>query len=124
MNTREILSGRRVLLVEDESLVSMFAEDLLIDQGCVVILAMTLAAALEAAQTNKLDAAILDLNLGFCDTSLPVAQFLSESEIPFFFTTGYGSVGGDFAARPFLAKPYDGKQMIACLATLVSQPQK
>lgn len=37
-----LLEGRRVLLVEDESLVAMLAEDMLLDLGCEVVVAMRL----------------------------------------------------------------------------------
>ncbi len=36
------LEGRRVLLVEDESLVAMLGEDMLLELGCMVDVAMRL----------------------------------------------------------------------------------
>lgn len=113
------LKGCRVLVVEDESIVSMLAEDILLDQGCEVILAMTLGSALEAVKSPDLDAAILDLNLGFGNTSEPVAQILVDRRIPFFFTTGYGAAPIAFGDRPVLPKPYVAKEIVEFLASVI-----
>lgn len=89
MATWDTLQGLTVLLVEDESMVSMLAEDVFLDAGCVVLLAMRLREALEIARTEKLDFAVLDVNLGGGDTSYPVAELLEEREVPYMFATGY-----------------------------------
>jgi DNA-binding response OmpR family regulator len=64
-----LLDGRRVLLVEDESLVAMLVEDMLLDLGCEVVVAMRLDKALEHVRTRAFDLAVLDVNLG--DAQLP-----------------------------------------------------
>lgn len=101
------LAGRRVLLVEDESLVAMNVEDMLLDLGCEVVLAMRLDKALAYASSEPFDLAVLDVNLGDA-RSYPVADLLFERCTPFLFATGYGRQGLEVAYRdvPVLQKPY------------------
>lgn len=108
MGRCDTLQGLTVLLVEDESMVSMLAEDVFLDAGCVVLLAMRLREALEIARTEKLDFAVLDVNLGGGDTSYPIAELLEERNIPYMFATGYDANGMDprFSSRPRIQKPY------------------
>ncbi|MEH3146553.1 MAG: response regulator [Methylobacterium frigidaeris] len=114
------LSGRRVLLVEDESLVAMLAEDMLLDWGCDVVVAMRLDQALVQARTHAFDLAILDVNLGAA-RSYPVADLLSERGVPFLFATGYGRHGvePDYCHAPVIQKPYQGAQMQGALERLL-----
>ena len=86
--------GCRVLLVEDESLVAMVAEDTLLDLGCEVVLAMRLDAALSLAREADVQLGVLDVNLGE-GRSYPVADILRARGIPFLFATGYSVAGLD-----------------------------
>ena len=103
------LYGLRVFVVEDEALVVMMLEDMLADLGCIIMgVAGTVAQALErVTNSTMIDAAILDVNLGG-EKIYPVADMLTEREVPFVFSTGYGP--GDLIARypcsQTLAKPY------------------
>ncbi len=102
------LFDKHILAVEDEPLVAMLLEDMLEQEGAVVVgPALRLEQAIEIAQTRDLDAAILDVNLGG-KTSFPLALVLEERGIPYLFVTGYGE-----AARreiktdaPILSKPF------------------
>ncbi|KQP00996.1 response regulator [Methylobacterium sp. Leaf93] len=116
-----ILEGRRVLLVEDESLVAMLAEDMLLDLGCEVVVAMRLDQALRRLQVGDFDAAVLDVNLGET-RSYPVADQLFERCIPFLFATGYGSAGLEpaYQAVPVMQKPYQKDQLEAQLRHLLT----
>jgi CheY-like chemotaxis protein len=83
------LRGKRVLVVEDELLVSWMVQDLLSDLGCVILgPAATVAQALEAVATAPIDLAVLDLNLDG-EMSYPVADALAAAGVPFAFATGY-----------------------------------
>lgn len=83
----------RVLLVEDEPIIAMTAEDMLSDLGVQVVeVAGTLADALRCAESDGFDVALLDVNLNGED-STPVADRLRALGKPFLFTTGYGSAG-------------------------------
>lgn len=122
MNAPIKLHGRTVLLVEDESLVSMLAEDILVEAGAEVVVAMRLARALELAQDTSIDCAILDVNLGFGDTSYPVAEVLRAREIPFIFASGYGADAGDpdFGDRPVVPKPFEPATLLSVLESCLS----
>jgi CheY-like chemotaxis protein len=101
-------SGLRVLVVEDEAMIAMLAEDMLEMAGCKLAgTASTLAEGLEAARGDDFDVAMLDMNLDG-DHSTPIADLLSERGKPFIFTTGYGSGGipEQHADRPVCPKPY------------------
>ncbi|MCJ2037308.1 response regulator [Methylobacterium sp. J-068] len=115
------LEGRRVLLVEDESLVAMLGEDMLLELGCEVELAMRLDKALSLARGGDFDMAILDVNLGET-CSYPIADVLFERCIPFIFATGYGTAGIEpaYNAIPVMQKPYQIGQMATLLRHLLA----
>jgi len=110
-----ILEGLRVLLVEDEPIIAMPAEDMLEELGCTVVhTASTLAAALEAVEREEFDIALLDINLNGTE-SLPVADRLREAGRPFVFTTGYGAEAARGA--PVVVKPYKLRDLEMAIAT-------
>ena len=111
------LAGTRVLLVEDEPIIAMTAEDMLDALGCAVVAsAATLGEALGASARGGFDVAVLDINLNGV-ASLPVADALKEAGLPFIFTTGYGAGGcGGHDDVPLVAKPYRLSDLEAALA--------
>ncbi|MBB2964307.1 response regulator [Methylobacterium sp. R2-1] len=116
-----VLEGRRVLLVEDESMVAMLAEDMLLDLGCDVVVAMRLDQALAQVEAGDFDLAVLDVNMG-STRSYPVADALFERCVPFLFATGYGLEGvePDYRVVPVLQKPYQHAQMRRLLEHLLT----
>jgi DNA-binding NtrC family response regulator len=107
------LRPRRVLVVEDEILIAMLIEDMLTDLGFEVVgPAMRLQRALEMAQQETIDLAVLDVNLA-SEPSFPVAYVLQERGIPFIFATGYGATGLDhsFQSAATLQKPFQANQL-------------
>src|SRR5262247_3630534 len=93
MNTAVNLEGLRVLVVEDEMMVSMLIEDMLSDLGCTVVgPASRLDEAMELARQGGLDCAVLDVNLGG-QPIFPLADLLRQQGAPFAFATGYGDAG-------------------------------
>ena len=106
--TEKGLAGLRVLVVEDETMVSLLIQDMLDDLGCVVAdQASTLAEALEKVGTLAFDVAVLDINLGG-ERSFPVAEWLGERGRPYIFVTGYAmsSLPPGFAGKTLLQKPF------------------
>jgi CheY-like chemotaxis protein len=102
------MSGLRVLVVEDEAAISLLLEDMLLDLGCDVVgPAARLGTALELAQGEALDVAILDVNVAG-EPIYPVAAALVERKVPFIFSTGYGSAGIKdlYRDRPVMQKPF------------------
>jgi len=106
--TGDELNGLRILVVEDEAAISLLLEDMLLDFGCEVIgPAARLAAALDAVERETVDLAILDVNVAG-EPIYPVAEALAQRQIPFVFSTGYGSAGikDAYRDRPVLQKPF------------------
>jgi len=102
------LAGRRILVVEDEMLVAMMVEDLLADLGCHVVGPVaTVAAALRLVAEERLDGAVLDVNLG-SETAYSVADALKRGGVPFVFVTGYGARGlaAGHHGHPTIQKPF------------------
>ncbi|MGZ3377933.1 MAG: response regulator [Phenylobacterium sp.] len=102
------LAGLRVLVVEDEMMVSMLIEDMLADMSCKVVgPASRLDEAIELAKGGGIDCAVLDVNLGG-QPIFPLADILRERGCPFAFATGYGDAGLRDVDRgtPVLQKPF------------------
>jgi CheY-like chemotaxis protein len=102
------LAGLRVLVVEDEMMVSMLIEDMLTDLGCTVIgPASRLDEAIDLAKSAEIDCAVLDVNLGG-QPIFPLADLLRERGRPFAFATGYGDAGLRDVDKgtPVLQKPF------------------
>ena len=101
-------AGIRVLIVEDEPIVAMLAEDLLDSIGCVVAgAAATIVEALHAIQTLTFDVALIDINLDGED-GLIVANALKAQRMPYIITSGYdaGGIAPGHPDAPILSKPY------------------
>ncbi|AMN45327.1 two-component response regulator [Rhodoplanes sp. Z2-YC6860] len=103
------VSGNRILVVEDEALVAIAIREALEEQGYSVIGPCNrVTDAMVALRHNRVDAAVLDVNLG--DVSVyPLADTLAAESIPFIFVTGYGSEELDrrFLTVPILQKPIE-----------------
>ena len=107
----------RVLVVEDNPLIALDAQDHLQSLGVLgVDVAVTSAEALEASERERPGFALLDYNLG-AETSEPVARALDQRGIPFAFATGY--VEAEATRRPYahkiavLLKPYGRAELEA-----------
>lgn len=110
--------GTRILIVEDDAIIAMTAEDMLEEVGCTTAaVAVTVTEALARAEDTEFDLALLDLNLKD-EVSLPVAALLRAKGKPFIFATGYDGVPADsgFADAPFISKPYRMEQLAAMIA--------
>ncbi|MBB4797280.1 CheY-like chemotaxis protein [Brevundimonas bullata] len=103
------LQGRRVLVIEDESLVAMLLETILEDMGCAVVgPEANIDDGLIAATTEaSLDAALLDVNVAGREV-FPVAEALRARGVPFVFSTGYGEAGlpEHWRGNPTIQKPF------------------
>ena len=111
------LAGLRVLIVEDEAIIAMTAEDMLEELGCTLAgTAATLGQALAAAERGGFDLALLDINLNGADSG-PVADLLRVNRVPFVFTTGYGSAGrgAGHEEAPLVTKPYRAPDLRAAM---------
>jgi CheY-like chemotaxis protein len=118
------LAGRRVLLVEDESLIIMMIEDALADLGCEVAgVASRFDDAMTKAGTLAFDIAVLDVNLNGLRT-FPIAEIIQARGIAFVFATGYGStsVPEGLDTVPVLQKPFAARDLGQALSKALGKP--
>jgi len=116
------MSGKRVLVLDDEMLVAMMLEDMLIDLEYEVVGPYaTLEDGLQAAKSQTLDGAIIDLNLGRGVFSTPVAEALRERGVPFLLATGYGANEQTDALghSGLLGKPFSTNDVQVALDTML-----
>jgi len=114
--------GKRILVIEDEPIVAIALQDMLETLGYEVVgPAFRLAAARTLAETEPLDAAILDVNMGDGD-SYAVARFLRTRGVPYIFATGYGREGLEAGHEDVavLQKPYHQEQVAVALDAVLA----
>lgn len=120
MSSLEQPLARRVLVVEDEFLIALEMVRELELRGVQVIGPLSnLEDALDAAEHEKLDGALLDVNLRG-KLIFPAAAALARRGIPFIFATSYGSdiIPAEFADAPRYMKPVDPLILAARVASL------
>ncbi|MBI3199463.1 MAG: response regulator [Rhodospirillales bacterium] len=118
---RRSLADKRLLVVEDELLVSMLVRRMLDELGAVVVATCgRLVDAMAAAKAERFDGAILDLNLAG-EPADPLADLLLARGVPFVFITGYqrDSLDRRYANVPVLQKPIDAAALERVLLSLL-----
>ena len=112
-----VIAGRRILVAEDEIIVSAMLEDMLNELGATVVgPASKLSEAVRLASTAQIDAAVLDVNLRG-ERIDPVALLLQSRGVPFLLATGYGASIGPIAdGVPTIDKPYTKDMLKRALA--------
>jgi CheY-like chemotaxis protein len=113
----------RVLVVEDEPLISMLIEEMLTELGYAVIgPAATVSDALAAVEANhNISCALLDFQLKG-ERTLAVADLLINRHIPFAFVTGFGLLAIEncrHGRAPSLPKPFTMKMLTTLLGQIV-----
>ena len=109
-------AARSILIVEDELLVGLELEQILRDAGWHAIARVnSVSAALAAIATTKIDAAVVDLNLGR-ESAYPVVDMLAAEGIPFMILTGYAieDVRQEHRRRT-VGKPFQSDELIGAL---------
>ena len=111
----KLLSGRHVLVAEDEMMILMIIEDMLADLGCESVTAgrHTVDQVLALIDAQVFDAAMLDTNLNG-NKSHAVADALVARGVPFVFSTGYSGldVSDGYGDRPVLKKPFPYEELV------------
>ncbi len=103
-----------ILVVEDEVLLAMETANHLAAAGATVIgPANTLTAGLAMAASERIDGAVLDLNLGG-QSAEPLLQFLTRMNVPFVVITGYESAGVQVPV--LLRKPVEYPTLVESLS--------
>ena len=104
-----LLTDKVVLLVEDSLMIALECEASLFQLGArEVLMAATVADANAHLAKRPVDLAVLDFNLGQ-DSSLSIAEDLSEKGTPMIFATGYGEalpLPPKYMGAPVIMKPY------------------
>ena len=116
------LTGRRILVVEDETLIAVAIEEVLQDLGCVVVGPVgKLDAALRLAREEALDAAVLDVTIRGGHVYAVADQLLARG-VPFVLASGYGdwALPEGLRDRPRLTKPFTAQALMDQVSALVA----
>jgi CheY-like chemotaxis protein len=119
----EALGNLAVLVLEDDMMVAMLLEDMLAELGCQVVGPVAnVEAAFALIHDQRVDAALLDVNLNYGQNGYPVADALARRGIPFAFVTGAfvtgygaGTLDPDYRDRPTLQKPFHTSAIVKVL---------
>jgi CheY-like chemotaxis protein len=117
----DALAGKRIMVVEDELLISMMVKQMLSDLGAVVVGPYnSLSKGLMAVQSESMDGAVLDFNLAG-EPADPLANVLAARSVPFLFITGYerDSIDRRYANVPVLQKPIEADSLQRVLVSLL-----
>ncbi|MBV9589375.1 MAG: PAS domain S-box protein [Hyphomicrobiales bacterium] len=116
-------ADKRILVIEDEVLLSMDIETSLMDAGYHVVgPAGTIEAAKKLIVGGNCDAALVDANLGGQPVD-ELAASLAREKIPFAFVTGYGrdALPQEFRDNLLLGKPFSPDQLLGVVFTLLGK---
>jgi DNA-binding response OmpR family regulator len=114
------LSGRTILIVEDEPLIVLEVQDAFHAAGARIVSAARIKDALEIIDKNDLSAAVVDINLGGQDCGA-VCERLAERKIPFVLYTGQArpEVLLRWPEAPVLTKLADMQKVLAVVAGIL-----
>ena len=121
------LTGKRILIVEDEYFIASDLKRALDEREAVVLGPMaSLGAGLAALDGGgRIDMAVLDVNLNG-DESFEIADRLTQRGVPIMFLTGYDGWALPSAHRgtPRLAKPFAPDAVVRVIERLVAAAEK
>jgi two-component system response regulator ResD len=122
------MSGERVLVVDDEPIVSEVVQRYLIREGYQVRLAADGRAALQEARENAPDLVVLDLMLPGIDGLEVCRQLRAESSVPIIILTAKGEesdkiLGLGLGADDYLTKPFSPGELIARVKAVLRRTQ-
>lgn len=120
------LSGKHVLVVEDEELIALLVKDALIDAGATVHgPADCIDEARHILETACISAAVLDIDIGGC-LVYPLADELSKKGIPYIFITGYLYYPERHALynAPLILKPFSVLDIVLELSSISARRGK
>jgi CheY-like chemotaxis protein len=115
------LQGRRVLIVEDEYLLAMDLAERFEDLGVEVIgPAATVRDAVALLGNQEVEGAVLDINIRG-ERVYPVADILTQKNVPFVFTSGYSKElePEAYASIPRCIKPANFLHVAQLLASVM-----
>jgi DNA-binding response OmpR family regulator len=98
------LTGRTVLIVEDEPLIALDIVEAFERAGAVALSARTIAQARNIVEQDGLSAAVLDFGLGDGDAE-QLCHRLSDRDIPFVLHSGYSHASAVCSKSISIPKP-------------------
>jgi CheY-like chemotaxis protein len=113
------LSGRSILVVEDEPLIALDLRQSLESAGAYVFAATQLPYALQLAGHPDLSAAVVDYRLGEGD-STAICSLLEQRGIPFVFYSGYDDMRKIWPDAVRVSKPTDGYRLVEAVAGVLA----
>ena len=120
--TDQLLSGRRIIIVEDDYYQAHDSKHTLEEAGAEVIAVTATVPDLKALMADgRIDAVLIDVNLGR-GLSFDFARDLRRNQIPFVFLTGYDAamLPEDLAGSAYISKPANRTNIVAGLASLTA----
>jgi CheY-like chemotaxis protein len=122
--TTRDLTGKRILVVEDDFVIARSVADMLGDHGASVVGPVgRLPRALALIDQEPIDAAVLDINLAGIMV-FPLASELNRRNVPFLFATGYAdrvTYPPDLQNTTQVRKPYSETQLLDALERVLGQ---
>ncbi|HWW65968.1 MAG TPA: response regulator [Sphingomonadaceae bacterium] len=115
------LAGKRILVIEDESLVAVELATILQEAGAEIVgPAGNATQAMRMIESDAIDGALLDGNLHGRQVD-GIADALVDHDVPFLFVSGYGAdhLPSAFGDVPVLGKPFDPRQLVGAVARLL-----
>jgi len=116
------MTGKGILIVEDELLISMSLEDVLSDAGYAVVgTACSVATAFDRLSTVSFGAALLDINLGR-ELVWPFAMALRSHRVAFAFLSSdcdREDFPREISDAPRMAKPFAEDELLAVVRSLL-----
>jgi CheY-like chemotaxis protein len=112
------LSGKTILVVEDNFLVAQDLQEMVSSaKGSVCKPAHSVAKALATLASQPVDGVLLDAKL-HDGSSTDIARDLARRHIPFIVVTGYArrDLAPELQAAPYLAKPFGREELVALAA--------
>jgi DNA-binding response OmpR family regulator len=114
------LTGRLVLIAEDEPLSALQMTLAFEDEGALVIRARTVNEALTAVEDHNLSVGILDAGLSDGETSA-VCKRMTERNIPFVTCSGYEQSNGAARGGSHVKMPVGMPELVAIVSRAITE---
>lgn len=111
------LAGKRVLVIEDNTILAMALEETLIHLGHVIAgTAHTLVDGTRLAQEADCDFAVVDVDLHGLE-AFPIVDILVERGVAYVLATGlpHDEIPAPYNRSPIVSKPYDMRELKASI---------
>ena len=112
------LSGRAVLIVEDEPLIALDIATAFERAGAATVAARTLADARRLVEREGLSAAVVDLGLADGDTD-EICERLTARDVPFVLHSGYSHMADACRSGIVIPKPASPDTLIDAVERLL-----